>query len=330
MPRREVFVRNLTNALLEDSLSPDMVRKVVDTVVLQLKDYSIDNICTTLALSETEDSQLIKLYIGTILTEGKSMTTAYAYQRSIYRMLNFIKKPLKDINVFDIRIYLAHKQQNASKSYTENERSYMSAFFKWLFDEEFIERNPMSKIKPVKFTRDLKYPLSSVEVDKLRSACKTLRDRAMIEMLLSSGVRVSELGNLDITDVNFDRLEVTVRHGKGDKNRVTVMSDVAKCHLKAYLESRTDDTNYLFITKHKTRLTKGSVRNALHGIANTAKVQNVHPHRCRRTFATLLAKKGVPITTIQALLGHVDINTTKRYITLDNDAIRHEIMRYID
>ena len=195
--------------------------------------------------------------------------------------------------------------------------------------EEIIDKNPMQKIKPIKYEKIVKKPFNDVEIDNLRSSCETLRERAEFELLMSSGVRVSELGGLNISDVNFDTLEVLVKNGKGGKSRVTYMNDITKYHLIKYLTSRSDNNQCLFITRNLTRLSKSAAEGDLRRIGNRANVDNVHPHRCRRTFATNLAKSGMDLATIQMLMGHSDINVTKSYVALDKSYIKNQYNKYI-
>lgn len=330
MDCREQFITKITRKLIEEEIDPQVSKKVINSIILELEGYILSELTTELTIPTEENEKLLKLYCGTLLTEGKSRRTVYTYSTVIKRFLEETNKSIFLINVFDIRIWLAKKQQEISLRTCENYRSYLSAFFKWLASEEIIEKNPMEKIKPIKYIEQIKKPFSEVELDALRRGCKTLRERAEFEVLISSGVRVSELGGLNISDINFNDLSVLVRNGKGGKQRITYINELAKHHLLIYLNSRTDNEDCLFLTKLNTRLSKSSAENDLKRIGRAAQIENVHPHRCRRTFATSLFKKGMDLHTIQKLMGHSDINTTKGYLSLDDDFIKNQYKHFLD
>lgn len=168
-----------------------------------------------------------------------------------------------------------------------------------------------------------------MEIDRLRANCSTLRERAEFEVLISSGVRVSELCELTVSDVDFSTLEIQVRHGKGNKSRNTFMTDVAKVHLLNYMKESGITDGYIFMSRLGIPCGKSTIENDLKKLGERAKVDNVHPHRCRRTFATNLAKRGMDINSIQILMGHTDINTTRGYIALNDDYIRNQYNRFV-
>ena len=205
-------------------------------------------------------------------------------------------------------------------------RTIVSAFFGWLSDEEYIEKNPCKSIKPIKYQREMELPFSTVELDKLRSVCKKDKERALIEFLLASGVRVTELCMLDVSDIDFMKNKVHVRHGKGDKERYTYLTDLAKEHLLKYLNGRTDVA--LFIPQRGDRYEKGGIRYVLRTLGKRCGVENVHPHRFRRTFATQLASRGMQVQEIQKLMGHSNINTTMVYVALSDADIQYAYKKF--
>lgn len=166
------------------------------------------------------------------------------------------------------------------------------------------------------------------ELDTLRGACTTLRERAELELLISCGVRANELCQMNREDINFISHEVTVLKGKGGKQRVTYINDVCIAYLQKYLDSRQDDAAALFVNKSGKRVSVGALESDLRTLGEKAKVKNVHPHRCRRTFATALSKRGMDVGTIQQLMGHSNINTTMQYITLPGGRIKNEYERF--
>lgn len=257
------------------------------------------------------------------MVDDKAQSTIYGYRRHIQRFMDFVGRPVTEMGGYDIRYYLAsEKERGLSKTSLENTRSCISAFFTWMYNEELIDKNPCATLKPIKLQNKEKFPFSSVEIDALRNSCVTRKERMIVEVLLSSGMRVDELSKMDVSDVDLDSLSIHIKHGKGSKERITYLSDVAKVHLQMYLAERTDNNTALVINFQYKRMKSGGVRYLLGELAKRANVSNVHPHRFRRTFATSLAEKGMPIQEIQKLLGHSNISTTLRYIHVNNESIK--------
>lgn len=217
MDYREEFLTTIRNSLINKNCPTEYLNLFIDTIIIDLDSYELTPRCTEVAVRDTSSEQLLKIYQGTLLTEGKSKNTVYGYIRLLTRFMNDMEVPLYEVDVFQIRIWLTKEQQNCSLRTCENYRSYLSAFYQWLLKEEIIKKNPMVKINPIKYTDEIKLPFSEVEIDLLRKSCSTLRDRAIFELLLSSGIRVSELCSLNINDIDFNNKIFTVRHGKGDK-----------------------------------------------------------------------------------------------------------------
>lgn len=328
MDTRETFLTNFNSRLTEHGFSSEDIKKIEEAFVLEMKDYELTKICTELTTYDYESEQLIKIFQGTLLTEGKSKKTVYGYGRVLDRFRTNTGKKFTEITSMDIRIWLAQRQQEVSLTTCENYRAYLSSFFNFLTIEGIIAENPMAKIKPIKIEDKEKFPFSPTELDALRSSCSTLRERAELEVLLSSGVRVEELSNLNRTDINLTNFEVHVVNGKGGKSRITYIDEVAAHHLKAYLDSRKDDLDCMFVSKYKSRLGRGAIRDDLKRIGKKAGVSNTHPHRCRRTFATTLWHRGMDIRTIQILMGHSNINTTMDYIAKDIEKVKIEYQRF--
>ena len=191
-----------------------------------------------------------------------------------------------------------------------------------------IPRNPCAKISPIKCEEKVRLPFSAIQMDALRSACNSEKERALIELLVSSGVRCEELTNLSIEDINIRERMVIVRNGKGGKGRKTFMSDVAADHIEKYLNERNDEHIVLFASKQGRKYTVGGIQNLIRKIGTRAGVDNTHPHRFRRTFATNLYKRGMDLHEIQRLMGHSDVKTTLEYIYTDDDQIKAAYHKY--
>lgn len=320
---REDYIFQLRTSLLQ-SFSPESVSSIIDIVIRCTDGYEITSRCTDVALIDTDTDNLIRVFHGTLLTEGKSEKTAAIYSRTLKRVSEDMKKPLLELTTFDIRIWLAKLQQTCSLRTCENYRSYLSSFFCWVTAEGFTETNPMAKIKPIKHDEVKESAFSPVEIDSIRSGCTTVRQRAIVELLLSSGLRISELCDLNKSDINFERNEVTVRHGKGNKYRVSYMSDIAVKYIKAYLFERLDTDVCLFYSRKKKRLSPGQIRDELKKIEKATGVNSIHPHRFRKTFATNMLTRGMDLRTIQILLGHSSLDTTARYLAVSDQRIEAE------
>lgn len=322
------FIQNMEERLVR-IMPPELVSKTTDEIIKELQAYSISESVTDLVVYDNIDERIISRYCACLLIDGKSEKTIFQYRRTISKMLEQLKMHITDIGVYDIRLFLAYeKSRGVSNRTLENTRSHISAFFQWLTEEEVIMKNPCTTVKAIKYTDKVKLPLSPVELDSLRSGCSNYKERALIEMLLASGLRVSELADMKVSDVDFDSLSVHVRHGKGNKERTTYINDLAKVHLEKYLTTRKEKGDQLFYNKWSEPLNPGGIRALLNKIANSVGVENVHPHRFRRTFATTLASRGMNIQEIQKLLGHTNVNTTMMYVYTSDEQIKYSYKQY--
>lgn len=209
----------------------------------------------------------------------------------------------------------------------EGYRTVFSSFFGWLYKEKLIQDNPCANLGPIKHMKKVRVPYSEVELEKLKEACQTVRDKTIIYFLLSTGCRISEICGLDRDDIDFMTLECTVL-GKGNKERTVFLDDITAMMLKRYLAERKDNSPALFIGKGSERMTPGGVRFRLKTIAERAGVQNVHPHRFRRTLATNLIDRGMPIQEVASILGHDNINTTMTYVYIKKENVKNAYRKY--
>lgn len=327
---RNEFLRCLQTEMA-GYLDPELCDKVSASVIRILDAYELTERTTALIVHDDANARLIKMYMNSLALDGKSKNTAYVYYRHLKRFCEFAgNKDLKEIRTFEIRNYLAHeKMRGLSNVSIENTRTVLNAFFHWMTVEEYIDRNPCAAVKPIKCPKEIKYPFSTVEQDALKKHCETLKERAIVELLLSSGIRVSELVDLAVSDIDFSNKIVHVRHGKGDKERTTYITDLALNYLIKYLTDAKIEAGPLFQNRQHKKYTTSGIRVMLNRIAERSGVLNVHPHRFRRTFATTLAARGMDIQDIQVLMGHTDINTTMVYVTSDNTKINHSYRKYI-
>lgn len=325
---REEVLKSIQNVLVSKDYSRETIRDITDAIVINLWDYDLARRTTQVAERDLSSEKLIKAFVCTLLTEGKSKNSAYMYQKLLQRLAMDSPVPIVELTTFDIIGWLAIAETKASLRTCENYRSYLASFYKWLKKERIIAENPMENINPIKYMEEIKIPFSDIEIEKLRNSCGNLRERAELELLLSSGVRVSELSAMNINDINFNTMEVIVKKGKGNKQRITYINEICSKYLKDYLSSREDVDECLFRTRLGKRVSTDSVEADIKRIGMRANVEDSHPHRCRHTFATKLAKKGMDIKSIQMLMGHVSVNTTMKYISYSDSYIRQEYYRF--
>ena len=327
---RASFLESVENNLV-GIFNKQQLEMIMDKITLVLNDYELSERCTDITTIDSVNEKLIKRYCACLLVDGKSEKTIYQYRRTLIRLSDFLcNKPFTEIGVYEIRYYFAsEKERGISNRTLENSRSNISAFFQWMTLEDIIPKNPLLVMKSIAYPDEIKLPFNEIEIDSLKSSCKTLKERALVEMLLSTGVRVSELSQMNIDDIDFATLDVKVKHGKGSKERKTYITQVSAKHVKEYITNRKDDKAYLFCNHKYDMLKPGGIRHILNVIAKRANVENVHPHRFRRTFATGLAKRGMDIQEIQRLLGHRNINTTLKYVYVDDENVKASYKKYI-
>lgn len=325
---RSTFIRDV-EAALTSNYSPEDIAIISNTVIKALSNYEITERCTDLALLDDTNDKLLRRYRACLMVDGKSKKTIEVYSIIVRKLSDVIQKPFPEMGPYDIRFFLASCQEKGTSSRTlENYRAYISSFFQWLTDDEIIQKNPALSIKPIKYKDELRKAFSDVEVDALRGACNDTKERAIIETLLATGLRLSEMIDMQIKDVDFHNLMVHIVHGKGDKERYSYLTPVAAKYLISYLESRNDKDPYLFSSNRHEKYSANGMRRLIHNIGVRAKVDDVHPHRFRRTFATNLSKRGMEIHELQKLLGHSDIQTTMIYVETDASRIQSSYRRY--
>ena len=244
-----------------------------------------------------------------------------------------VNKRVQEIVTNDIRCYLAEQQENhqLSKVTIDNLRRIFSSFFSWLEDEDYIVKSPVRRIHKVRTDTLVKEIISDENMEVLRDSCQELRDIAMIDLLASTGMRVGELVKMNREDIDFHERQCVV-FGKGNKEREVYFNARTKIHLKKYLDERTDDNSALFVslTKPHTRLTISGVEVRLRNLGKRVSLYKVHPHKFRRTLATMAIDKGMPIEQVQKLLGHVKIDTTLHYAMVNQTNVKMAHRKYLN
>lgn len=281
---------------------------------------------------EISKQNFVELFLAAKRIEGCSEKSLKYYKTTIEAMLNEIQKDVKHIVTDDIRGYLTEYQEKkkSSKVTIDNIRRILSSFFAWLEDEDYILKSPVRRIHKVKTGTNIKETYSDEALELMRDNCTELRDLAIIDMLASTGMRVGEMVLLNRNDIDFNERECIV-FGKGSKERVVYFDARTKIHLQNYLNSRIDDNPSLFVSlkePHK-RLEIGGVEVRLREYGKKLGLQKVHPHKFRRTLATMAIDKGMPIEQLQQLLGHRKIDTTLQYAMVKQSNVKIAHRKYI-
>lgn len=281
---------------------------------------------------EEENRKLTELFIAAKRVEGCSEKSLKYYSVTIATMLGAIQKDIRHILTDDLREYLTDYQikKHASKVTIDNIRRILSSFFSWLEDEDYIVKSPVRRIHKVKTTSSIKEIYSDESLESMRDNCVTMRDLAIIDMLASTGMRVGEMVLLNREDVDFHERECIVL-GKGDKERPVYFDARTKIHLKQYLDSRIDDNPALFVSLKApyNRLKIGGVEVRIRELGLRLGIKKAHPHKFRRTLATTVIDKGMPIEQLQTLLGHARIDTTLMYAKVKQSNVKLAHRKYI-
>lgn len=290
-------------------------------------------ITTQTGKKDTDDNQkLIDAFVSAKRIEGCSKKTMKYYRTTIETMVASINKGIRHIQTEDLRSYLTdYQSRNQSSRVTiDNIRRILSSFFSWLEDEDYILKSPVRRIHKVKTATNIKETYTDEDLEKMRDSCTELRDLAIIDMLASTGMRIGEMVLLNKADINFNERECVV-FGKGDKERIVYFDARTKIHLQNYIDSRTDDNPALFVTLRSPheRIKIGGIESRLREMGKKLAIQKVHPHKFRRTLATMAIDKGMPIEQLQQLLGHKRIDTTLQYAMVKQSNVKQAHRKYI-
>lgn len=297
-----------------------------------LNDYALLSNETSLMASDIEEKMYF--YICLKRLEGLSEKSLQNYVYEIRMFSNYIHKPVKQITTNDIRGYLSFiKQERDYQNITINNKiSYLRGFFETLLIEEILTKNPMLRIKKLKVnSKELREPLTAEELEIVRNTCTTIREKVMIEFLVSTGVRVTEAVDARISDINWNNCSLVVT-GKGDKSRVVFFSVKCKLYLQEYIKIRNCKSDGLFLADRgkRTPLTKSGIEKAIKKIAKRTNItKKISPHVFRHTYASLALQKGMDIVTISQLIGHESVATTQIYAKTNKKMLQVAYEKFI-
>lgn len=310
---------------MAEFLSVSQMRKLQEVM---LKIYSDRNANSKVIPNE----EYAEMFLNSKRIEGCSERTIQYYGTTIYKMLKNIDTPIRKITTERIRQFLSDYQKinGCSNVTVDNVRRNLSSFYSWLEEENYILKSPMRRIHKIKTVQQVKDIISDEDIEMMRDYCTCKRDLAMIDLLYSTGIRVGELVNLNISDVDMNARECVV-FGKGGKERKVYFDAKAKLHMQAYINSRDDDNPALFVTLDSPhdRLKISGVEIRIRQIGRELSLPRLFPHKFRRSTATRAIDKGMPIEQVQKLLGHSQIDTTMQYAIVNHNNVKTSHQKYI-
>lgn len=320
----EKQIQNIINDMSE-MLDIAQMKKLQEVLIARLTIIHMEP-------EENDNLSYLNLFLTAKRIEGCSERTIKYYKSTIKTMLRKIDIPVRKMTTELLREYLSQYQgiNNCSKVTIDNIRRNLSSFFSWLEEEDYILKSPIRRIHKVKTKKAVKEVISDENLERLRDGCCAKRDLAIIDILISTGMRVGELVNLNIADLDFEERECVV-YGKGDKERKVYFDARTKLHIQNYLADRKDNNPALFVSLHipYERLQISGVETRLRELGRRLQIYNIHPHKFRRTMATKAIDKGMPIEQVQELLGHQQIDTTMKYAMVNQSNVKTSHRKYM-
>jgi site-specific recombinase XerD len=318
---------------IEQAMLPDLDNQQMERLRSVLRHFLQDvTFSTGTKTEENNNDGLLTSFIAAKRVEGCSNKSLRYYESTIRNMFAVIGKQVKHITTDDLRQYLDKHQQigGAGKVTIDNIRRILSSFFTWLENEDYILKSPVRRIHKVKTGKTVKETYSDESLELMRDNCGSIRDLAMIDLLASTGIRVGELVKLNKSDIDFNNRECIV-FGKGEKERKVYFDARAKVHLQCYLTQRLDTNPALFVTmlEPHNRLQIAGVEIRMRQLGRKLAIPRVHPHKFRRTLATMAIDKGMPIEQVQQLLGHSSVDTTLQYAMVNQNNVKISCRKYI-
>lgn len=339
----ETEIINIVAEKIDECVSFEDLELIKKTIRIVLSDYTITKKETAIAvLDDDNKSKALRMFFISKKMEGCTDKTLEYYSGALRRFFSVINSSLQDITADDIRLYLAKRsiEDKLSKCSQDNELRVLKSFFKWCSGEGYIDKMPTLNIKSIKKEKKVKKAFTEMQVEILRQNAahsnsdtyieklKSARNLAIIDVLFSTGVRISELVDMNISEIQSDEIVV---FGKGEKERIVYLNAKALLSLEKYMEIRVDDCDALFVSAKKpyTRLKIGAVETMIRELGKKAGVKKAHPHRFRRTAATVALNRGMPIEQVAQMLGHESIETTTIYARSEKENVKANHRKYV-
>ncbi|MDH6312669.1 integrase/recombinase XerD [Parabacteroides sp. PFB2-10] len=329
---KEKLIKEIENSM-SGALTLEQTAQLSTSLLQILSKYEVVEDKESVHEDSASNTRLLEVFLSAKQVEGCSIKTIKYYESTIRHLYKGLPKNVADYTTEDIRAYLAvfQSKRKSSKVTIDNIRRIFSSFFSWLEEEDYILKSPVRRIHKVKTGTQIKEVLSDEALEMLRDNCENIRDLAIIDLLASTGIRVGELVKLNRNDINFQERECIV-FGKGNKERMVYFNARTKIHLQQYLKSRKDKNPALFVSlaKPHKRLEISGVEIRLRKVGQKLKINRVHPHKFRRTLATMAIDKGMPVEQVQQLLGHVKIDTTMHYAMVNQTNVKLSHRKFIN
>lgn len=341
------LINKIIQMLIKDGCFRQDMKSELEII---LSEYEVEKRHTEVMVVNEDDNQmLIRKFITAKIVKGLSDRSLEYYKNTIDQFLSRVQKNVADVTADDIRLYIAlrRKRDGVTDTTAGNELRNLRSFYNWLYTEELIASNPISKVEAIKQAKTKKEAFSEYEIELIRNECRTSRETAMVEMLLSTGCRVNELVHIKRTDIKGDSVLV---HGKGNKDRTVYLNAKAHIALERYMGDRKDKSEYIFpkcsVTLYDVNSIKrdwykkpelvsdepsdiSNIEATVRKIGKRAEVKNTHPHRFRRTCATFALRRGMPIEQVSKMLGHEQISTTQIYLDLTEEELEQAHRKYV-
>lgn len=320
--------------MLDKNVDVDILRQLEPQIEVILSNYEVEERKTEIIPYGSDVPETVETYIVSKKISGLSDKTLYLYTIVLTDFFRTVQKKPENVSVADIRVYLYkyQKEHGISNRTLDGRRTIICGYFNWMAAEEYICKNPAVNIEPIKYERKHKKAMSQLDLEKVRLSCETKREKAIVEVLYSTGCRVTELERLNISDVNFETKEVYL-FGKGDKHRTSYLNAKAEVALKDYLDERTDDNPALFVYDRKPhgRLKKSGIEFLIRKMMKRTSGVTTHvtPHVFRHTTATTALDRGMNIVDVSRLLGHRRLDTTMEYITANSNSVKSNHQNYV-
>lgn len=343
---KEIFIRKDEFTMYEKfknqfalSLSSSYSKEDIETILRKLDtifyNYEINQKETSVTIYNSEMPEMVKTYLVCKKVEGMSEGTLYNYGKTLHNFFLQLQKAPEQIQPNDIRVYLYRYQETkgVSNRSLDKIRQMICSFFTWANCEGYLERNPAITIKPIKYEKKERQPMTQIELEYIRKSCNTAREKAIVEFLYSTGCRVSELCGVKKSDIDWNNKSVHL-FGKNKKHRTSYINAKSEITLLSYLESRDDCSEYLFVSERKPhgQLKKDAVEKVIRQIAERASKdvkKHISPHIFRHTTASVSLQNGMPVEEISRLLGHENIGTTMIYAKVSMDSVQSSHKKYV-
>ena len=329
----ETFRSDFASRLQRVLPDPDLLPRILAELDRSSAGYDFTVKSTDLIVSDGLP-EAVRLYISTKSIENLAKGSLINYHSSLRRFFTTVRKPVEQVTAADVRLYLAWYKQtyNVKDGTLDGKRIILNSFFEWCVDEDIIRKSPMRHVKPMRVADPERLPMTAIELETVRNSCRTLREKALVNFLYSTAARISEVCDMEIRNVDFMEHTVHIERGKGGKGRTTFLNPEAEISLKAYLASRSDDCQALFVPVHGSarHLNRKALEDEIDRIVSRCQLSvKVTPHVFRHTAASLALQRGMPINQVQAWLGHARIQTTLRYAKTLNYDVKISHQKYV-